>query len=54
MWIAIHIRVNREHIGSKEPVKSLYIEREETATQNIHSAQAGARLVSSLETVDLG
>jgi hypothetical protein len=27
MWIAIHMGRNREHIGSKEPVKSLCIAR---------------------------
>jgi hypothetical protein len=30
MWIAIHMGRNREHIGSKETVKSLYIARDET------------------------
>jgi hypothetical protein len=31
MWIAIHMGRNREHIGSKELVKSLHIAREEAA-----------------------
>jgi hypothetical protein len=33
MWITIHMGRNREHIGSKEPVKSLCIEDEERAAR---------------------
>jgi hypothetical protein len=33
MWVAIHMGRNREHIGSKELAKRLYMAREETVTR---------------------